>query len=212
MHTLSTLRILGGALLLLACGCSKRDSVEAVPTAAAPPASAEASAPAPPVSVAAAPSTPTAADASGPASAAATASAAPASPCPEGARRDEGTRYCIVFGAKPLAVSYDGDSPAQGIEEKLEVNGIDVLLRQGPARGQTVASLQASHKPDEPKLTSHSALPEGSFARYHDEQRKTYSALAKIISGKFLITCSASTQDAEKADRAASICQSLRAY
>ncbi len=211
MQTLSTLRILGGALLLLACGCSKPAPGEALPTAAAPAASAEASAPAPPASAAAAPSTP-AANASGTASAAATASAAPAPPCPEGARRDEDARYCIVFGAKPLAISYEGDSPAQGIEEKLEVNGIDVMLVQGPARGQTVASLQASHKPDEPKLTSHSALPDGSFARYHDEQRGTHSALAKIISGKFLITCSASTQDAEKAEQAASICQSLRAY
>lgn len=204
-------------MVLLAHGCSKSEPPRSAPAAMSAAAEGAASAPAKgqPSPRASAPplvSAEAAVEAgSAPPAPNAGASAAPAGPCPADARRDDAAGFCIVFGAKPLAVSYEGDSPDDGITEQLEVEGIDVLLRQVPARGKTVGSLRAGVRAGAPNLVAHGELPEGAFAHYYSEKDGLYTVTAQIIAKKYVITCTANTREQSKLERALSLCKSLRA-
>ncbi len=193
-------------LLLAACDGAPAGSPAASATAekvsARPASSAAASAPA---SASAQPTASAAAPA-------ASASASAAGPCPEGARKDDDARYCITLPAKPLAVSYEGDKPAQGIREELEIAGDRVVITVGPApAGKTVAQL----KEDAIKRIGASLVDSGDLTGgyWTDLKDKDGQHIVEgVVVGKYIITCMHWVRDEKNLGAARAVCQSLKTF
>jgi hypothetical protein len=192
-------------LLLAACDGAPADT--ATSTSAASKAS---SRPAATASASASASTLPTASASAPA--ASSSASAAAGPCPEGARKDDDARYCITLPAKPLAVSYEGDKPAQGIREELEIAGDRLVITVGPApAGQTALQLkEAALKRIGASLVESGDLPSGYWTDLKDKDGQ--HIVEGVVVGKFIITCTHWVRDEKSLAAARAICQSLKTF
>lgn len=195
-------------LLSSALGCDKSRPNEAAPAASARVASAAAPTAAAPASTSAAP----AASTSAAPSASAATSAAPNGPCAAGARKDDEARYCITLPAKKLAVSYEGDKPAAGIREELEIGGdrVVITVERAPS-GKTVAQLkEAAVKRIGDGLVESGDLPKGYWTDLKDKAGK--HIVEGVVVGKFQITCTHWVRDEKNLAAARAVCQSLATF
>ncbi len=172
-----------------------------------------AAAPAPNPTTSAAPLAAASSTASPPvASASAAPTSAVGSVCAEGARKDDDARYCITLPAKRLAVSYEGDSPGQGIIEELEIAGDRVVIKVGPARaGDTVASLKKAAL----ERIGASLVESGDLSNGYWTDLKSKDG-ARIINSavvsKYLITCTHWVADEKNVETARAVCKSLKTF
>jgi hypothetical protein len=206
MHT--SYRIVFTAMFLL--GCDKPKTTAASSTASptlAPSPSSTATASA---SAASKPVVPASATAS--ASAAPSASGAAASPCPEGARKDDDARYCILLPKKKLAVSYEGDKPSKGIREELEIAGDRVVITIDPApAGKTVAQLKA----DALTRIGSELVESGDLSRgyWTDLKDKNGQHIVEgVVVSKYVISCMHWVRDEKNLPAARAVCQSLTTF
>lgn len=139
-------------------------------------------------------------------------SSAAASPCPEGARKNDDARYCITLPAKKLAVSYEGDSPSQGIREELEIAGDRVVITVGPARaGQTVASLkEAALKRIGAALVESGDLTNGYWTDLKGKGGE--HIIEGVVVSTYVITCTYWVADDKNVEAARMVCRSLRTF
>ena len=139
-------------------------------------------------------------------------SAASDSPCPEGARKDDDARYCITLPAKKLAVSYEGDKPAQGIREELEVAGDRLVITVNAAPpGKTVAQL----KEDATKRIGASLVESGDLAGgyWTDLKDKDGQHVVEgVVVSKYVITCTHWVRDEKNLEAARAVCKSLKTF
>lgn len=175
-------------------------------TASAPPT------PASTTSASAAPSARASATAPVAASASASASAAAGGSCAPGARKDDDARYCITLPAKKLAVSYEGDKPAAGIREELEIAGdrVVITVERAPA-GKTVAQLkEAALKRIGDGLVESGDLTKGYWTDLKDKAGQ--HIVEGVVVGKFQITCTHWVKDEKNLAAARAVCQSLSTF
>ena len=206
----SASRVLFAAFVLIGCKSTPEHSAAAESATAkvvAPPAASLPSE-APPPSAAAASAAPSS-SAPPPAASA----AKEASPCPEGARKNDAARYCITLPPNPLAVSYEGDSPAQGIREELEIDGDRVVITIDPAKsGKSAAALKKEAVAElGASLVESGDLPNGYWTDAKNESGDGHIIQGVVVS-KYEITCTYWVNKDEKIKDARAVCGSLRTF
>ncbi len=190
------------ALLLVAC--KEKPDTTPTPAGATPPPTASLASARPVAS--AAPSAP-----ASPPSASASAAPAAASPCPEGARKNDDAHYCITLPEKRLAVSYEGDSPDQGIREELEIAGDRVVITVDPAKGKTAASMKAAAtKRLGSSLADSGDLTDGYWTDAKNEDGG--HIIQGVVVSKYVITCTYWVSDEAKLETAGKVCKSLKTF
>ncbi len=109
-------------------------------------------------------------------------------------------------------MSYEGDKPAQGIREELEIAGDRLVITVGPApAGATAAQMkEAAIKRIGPSLVESGDLTDGYWTDLKDKDGQ-HIVEATVVS-KYVINCMHWVRDEKNLEAARTVCKSLKTY